>query len=316
MSLLYALLACTPEADPPPPFTPDATEPGWWSGAAVPSPRQEHGVVRVDGQVVVIAGVDDGPSTLGLVQAYDPFAGTWSDWPSLPVAVHHPNVATLDDGTIAMLGALDAGFRPVAEAWVLRPSATAWEAVTPPPQLVGSAATAVLEGKVHVVGGLGETSAVAWHQVWDPTTDAWEALPDAPRARDHLAFGVVNGELVVTAGRQRSLSAFVDATDIYAPSTGWRSGAPIPTPRGGVAAAVLNGRLHVVGGEGNGDDPDGVFATHEAYDPGADAWERLPDIPAPRHGMGAVQVDGVLWVPGGAPVDGFGATDVNQGFLE
>ena len=79
---------------------------------------------------------------------------------------------------------------------------------------------------------------------------------------------------------------------------------------------MLGGRLHVLGGEGNRDDPEGIFATHEAYDPVADRWERLEDLPAPRHGMGAAVVDDVLWVPGGAPVDGFGAEDVNQGFLE
>lgn len=316
MSLLLALLACTPEPDPPPPFTPDATDPGWWSGTELPSPRQEHGVAAVGGQVVVVAGVDDGPITLGRVQAFDPETGVWSDLPELPVAVHHPNVAALDDGTLVMLGALDAAFRPVAEAWVLPVGASAWEPVTPPPSDVGSSATAVLDGKVHLVGGLGVSGAIAWHQVWDPTTDSWEQLPDAPHARDHLAWGVVDGELVVTAGRQRSLSAFVAATDRYDPVSGWTSGAPIPTPRGGVAAAVLNGRLHVVGGEGNPDDPDGVFATHEAYDPASDSWEALPDIPAPRHGMGAAVVDGVLWVPGGAPVDGFGAYEINQGYLE
>ncbi len=312
MGLILLVLACVAD-EVPPPFAPGA-DAGWWSGAPVPGPRPEHAVVALDGEVVVVAGVDDGPTTLGVVQAFDPVAGTWRDLPSLPVAVHHPNV-TVVDGSIVMLGALDPAFRPVPEAWVLEPGADAWSAVSPPPRLVGSSAIAVLDGQVHVVGGLGDEGAVAWHQVWDPVDDVWTALPDAPHARDHLAWGVVDGTLVLTGGRQRALSAFVDATDRYDPVAGWRSGAPLPTPRGGVAAAVLNGRLHVVGGEG-ADRSDGVFADHEAYDPVADRWTTLPDMPAPRHGMGAAVVDGVMWVPGGAPVDGFGAEDVNQGFVE
>ena len=38
--------------------------------------------------------------------------------------------------------------------------------------------------------------------------------------------------------------------------------------------------------------------------------EPVPAMRTPRHGTGAAVVGGVLWVPGGADVQAFGATDV------
>ena len=81
----------------------------------------------------------------------------------------------------------------------------------------------------------------------------------------------------------------------------------MPTARGGIASGVLEGKIVVLGGEGNDDDPSGVFAQVELYDPATDEWTALPDMAVPRHGMtAAVDGDG-LAVPGGATREGFGA---------
>jgi N-acetylneuraminic acid mutarotase len=155
---------------------------------------------------------------------------------------------------------------------------------------------------------------VALHSTYDPATDSWEALPDAPHARDHLAMAAIDDRLVVTAGRDGGLSSFVDATDVYDPGSGWESGAAVPTPRGGVAAAALDGALHVFGGEGNAAEPTGVFATHDSYDPITDSWTSRDPMPSPRHGTGAAALDGMIWIPGGADVQAFGAVDTNEGW--
>ena len=291
-----------------------STDAAWVSGEALPFPRQEHGVVELDGTIVVVAGVDDGPRTGGWVQAYDPASDTWSDLPELPVAVHHPNVAAVD-GHLYLLGALDSAFQDQPHAYVLAPAASAWVELGPMPadRVVGSAGVAVLDGQVHLVGGLKDRVSVALHTVYHPATDSYTALPDAPSARDHLAVGVVGDRLVATAGRAGGLTAFVDTTEVYTEGDGWVAAAPIPTPRGGVAAAALDGRLHVLGGEGS-TLASGVFDEHEVYDPDTDTWSQAEPLPLPVHGMGAASVGGTLWVPGGAPVDQFGADDVLQGY--
>ena len=306
--IAWFLIACS--VDVPLPDT-GAAGLGWAEAEPLPFPRQEHGVVVAGGELLVVGGVDDAVLTGNWVHAYDPTTDAWRTLPSLPQAVHHPVVAALDDGSVLVLGGLDAGFGHVAAHWRLPPDGAAWQPIASPAadRIVGGAGAAVLDGVVHVVGGLHDRTAVAFHSTYDPATDTWAALPDAPSARDHHAVAALDGRLVVAAGRQEGLFAFVASTEVWSPSEGWGTGSPIPTPRGGVAAAVLDGELHVLGGEG-ADTPDGVFATHEVYDVRTSRWRALPDMPTPRHGMGAALLDGALWVPGGAPVDGFGAIDL------
>ena len=86
----------------------------------------------------------------------------------------------------------------------------------------------------------------------------------------------------------------------------------MPTARGGIGSGVVNGAIVVVGGEGNPDADSGVFPQTEIYDPAADAWSAGPDMPTPRHGMGAAGVDGALYVPGGADVAGIGAVATHE----
>jgi N-acetylneuraminic acid mutarotase len=80
----------------------------------------------------------------------------------------------------------------------------------------------------------------------------------------------------------------------------------MPTSRGGIAAAVLQtNNLHVIGGEGSNTDS-GVFNKHEVYSPASDRWESLEGPAIPRHGTGAVAIDGILYLPGGADVQALG----------
>ena len=94
----------------------------------------------------------------------------------------------------------------------------------------------------------------------------------------------------------------------------WCELAPIPTARGGIAAAVLNGRIVVVGGEGNAADPNGVFSQVEAFDPATNRWSILTPLPVGRHGTGAAAVGDVLYLPGGADHQAFGAVATMTSF--
>jgi N-acetylneuraminic acid mutarotase len=295
---------------------PPVVAPGWRVGAALPEPRQECGVVALDGRILVIGGYDGGVQMVDRVEAYDPVADVWETLAPLPVPLHHPNVAVVD-GAVHVAGALADGFFEIPIHLVYDADADVWAELPdlPDDRAVGAAGAAVVDGRLHLVGGLQLLRSVALHSVFDPATGAWEALPDAPSARDHLAVGATNGGLVATGGRNGGIGGFVPATERWDPSSGWTVGTPIPTPRGGVAAAVReDGRLDVVGGEGDASDPSGVFDDHEVYDPVTDGWEDVGPMRTPRHGTGGAWVDGTLWIPGGATVEAFGAVAINEGW--
>jgi N-acetylneuraminic acid mutarotase len=77
--------------------------------------------------------------------------------------------------------------------------------------------------------------------------------------------------------------------------TGWRTVAPMPTPRSEVAVAELSGKIYVIGGFLANGSPS---AAVEAYDPASDTWEQVAPLPEPRHHAAAF-VFGSLFVMGG-----------------
>jgi hypothetical protein len=94
--------------------------------------------------------------------------------------------------------------------------------------------------------------------------------------------------------------------------------APIPTPRGGTSGAALGGRFFLFGGEGNPATASRVFPDAEAFDPGdgtgMGSWETMPEMPIPRHGLGAVSLDGRIYLPGGGIRTSYSPVDENAAF--
>jgi N-acetylneuraminic acid mutarotase len=70
----------------------------------------------------------------------------------------------------------------------------------------------------------------------------------------------------------------------------------IPTNRRSVGAAVLDGKLYVVGGWNN---PNDYYSTVEAYDPVTDTWDPVSNMPTARDQTIVNAVNGKLYVAGG-----------------
>src|SRR2546427_5620351 len=82
----------------------------------------------------------------------------------------------------------------------------------------------------------------------------------------------------------------------------WRSVAAIPTPRDHLAAVALAGKVCAVGGRRLSLSLN--LATFECYDPRADTWERMPDAPTARGGVGAAAYGSVVYFIGGEQPSG------------
>jgi N-acetylneuraminic acid mutarotase len=75
----------------------------------------------------------------------------------------------------------------------------------------------------------------------------------------------------------------------------WSKARPLPSPRGGHAAVVLDGRIHVFGG-GNSVS---TLADHSEYDPATNKWRDLAPLPRSEGSPAAVAVNGKIYVIGG-----------------
>lgn len=279
---------------------------GWSMGMAMPLPRSEHAVVEFQGKVWVLGGYPPGRLPSSLVQVYDPATGRWTLGPRLPEPLHHMMVAAVDGKLYVIGGERDGAStgRPevyLDTVWMHDPAVGGWveRARMPTPRSGGG--KAVIDGKIYVAGGRPPGGSA--FEVYDPATDTWEQLPDLPTQRNHLAMVALNGRVVVAGGRfgPGAGAERTDVVEIYDPATRtWSRGAPLPAPRGGITGATANGCMFVFGGEGERTHVLGLTPHAYAYDPGADSWTQLPDLPIAVHGLkGAAVIGGRIFLPGG-----------------
>jgi N-acetylneuraminic acid mutarotase len=280
-------------------------------------PRQETAVVAFEGKILVIGGFTEKGDVVPDIEAYDPSTDTWAPFAPLPKSVHHANAAVVS-GKIYVLGALqELSFTEIGDVFEYDPSKSAWSAKTSMPvgTARGASAVGVIGSKIYIAGGL-RKGTVADFSAYDTASDTWESLPDLPEPRDHLAGGAAGGIFYAIGGRNGGIGAIAETVYAFDPkASAWTKRAPMPTPRGGTAGALVKDRFIVVGGEGNANASTGVFDDVEAYDPAADSWAILAPMLTPRHGTGAAELNGKLYVPGGATQQAFGAVDTNEVYV-
>ena len=293
------------------------TASGWFDAAPIAEgARQETAVVAYGGEVFEIGGYNDNGQIVALHEAYDPTSDTWRTLAPTPVPMHHANAAVVGD-TIYVLGFLGSGFAADGRVFEYDPQSNSWTPGDDMPDASrrGSSGVGVIDDKVYLVGGL-RGGAVSDVSVYDTTTGVWSELAPFSRNIDHMAAGVIAEKLIIAGGRNGSVNGHYPQTEIYDPAVDeWTSGPPIPTARGGVAAAVHNGKLYVFGGEGNGDDELGVFDEVEAFDLAQNVWLSLEGMKTARHGLGAATVDGVIYLPGGATRQLFEAVSTHEYYV-
>ncbi|MCA9670865.1 MAG: kelch repeat-containing protein [Myxococcales bacterium] len=288
----------------------------WRSLASLPAPQQECGVVALGGELYVVGGFGRASERLDRVVVYEPSADRWRDAAKLPVALHHPNIA-VHGGKIYVLGSLRGfEFRADGASFVYDPALDSWgdgPSMTAGRERGGGAAVTVGDA-IYVFGGL-RSGAKAEADRLDVNAGTWTVLAEMPDVADHLAGGLIGEKVYLAGGRDGSIAAHRASLLIYDPQRdAYDRGPAMPTSRAGLAAAVAGAKLFVFGGEGNSAHPSGVFDHNEAFDPATGAWSTLAPIKTRRHGTGAATIDGRIYLPGGAALQAFGASDVHEVF--
>ncbi|HPU86647.1 MAG TPA: kelch repeat-containing protein [Candidatus Latescibacteria bacterium] len=92
-----------------------------------------------------------------------------------------------------------------------------------------------------------------------------------------------------------TLVAILLASTAYAGAGTWASGAPLPSARQGAAAAVIGGKIYVVGGY----DCSKPLSNVEIYDPATNRWESGPAMAQARATHSCGVIGGKLYVVGG-----------------
>ena len=156
-------------------------------------------------------------------------------------------------------------------------------------------AAAVVGDKIVVVGGQADNQLIAPTEVFDGTK--WTDAAPIPTPREHLSATTDGTYVYAVGGRNLSSDKNTAAFERFDPATGaWQTMPNMPTPRGGVAAAFVDGRIVAAGGE----EPTRVLPTVEAYDVATGTWSPLPSLPVPRHGISLATLGNSVYAVGGA----------------
>lgn len=136
--------------------------------------------------------------------------------------------------------------------WIFDAAANSWHSLAPLPTPRNSAAGAVLNGVLFVIGGRtvndGNTNVV---EVYDPLSDRWEQARPMPKAQSGLAAAVIRGKIYAFGGEYfspRPGGVFAEAWE-YDPNTDkWRAVAAMPRRRHGLGAAAIDNVIYALGG--------------------------------------------------------------------
>jgi N-acetylneuraminic acid mutarotase len=280
--------------------------------------RQEHSVAAIGNNVYVVSGMTGAPispllnrTVTGAVDVYDTTTNKWSSIPPIPVPLHHPNVAAVDN-KLYVLGGIPSLINWTASpvSFVFDASSNKWTSLEPLPNPRGSAAVGVHGKTVYLVGGLSaKGNAVNTVSSFDTASGKWTSLSNTPLpdVRDHGGAAVVDNVFYYVGGRtgaQDRRKPDTWALDLTVSDKKWVDKAKIPTPRGGIAVASIGGKIYTFGGEGNPGTASGVFSDVQVYDTKTDTWSKEADMKHPRHGMGAAVVGERIYIPGGGIVQG------------
>jgi N-acetylneuraminic acid mutarotase len=210
-----------------------------------------------------------------------------------------------------------------------------WEAAKPFPMPMEEPVGVAVNGKFYIIQGLtdGGFQPMGVVYVYDPAANEWTKKNPMPVALHHAMTTVLNGKIYVFGGFSRPGKELawqpVDNAWEYTPGTDtWKALAPLPTRRGAGGAAVVNGKIYVMGGAStipgatdpairfDGQPRDSVLGTNEEYDPAANTWRSRATMPTARNHFLTAETGGKIYTIGGRLGSTFitrsSNTDVNE----
>ncbi len=267
----------------------------WTSAPAMQHARAAHAVVATADAIYALAGTGAGGRPVLAVERFD---GTgWRDESVLPGHGLNAPAAAVLGAEIFLIGGFDLSSNvPTADVSAYDTRTQRWRRVAALPQPRGGHAAAVLNGRIHVVGGGNSERTLEFHSVYDPATDRWRDLAPLPRSEGSPALVARDGRLYAIGGRSGS-SDFGDVY-VYDPARDSWSNAPPIEPRGTAGAVVYCDVIHLFGGESQAK---GVtLASVLRLAPDSKAWDTAPPMPTARSFARAVLYRHAVYVVGGA----------------
>jgi N-acetylneuraminic acid mutarotase len=291
----------------------DTATGGWILKTSMPTSRVHLAIVTVQYKIYAIGGYIRPSAPTATNEAYDPETDTWTTRPSMPTARAEICANVVKD-KIYVTG----GFETTApnqvklsnKTEVYDPTTNKWTIKADMPYATATHCSTVVGDKIYVL-----TSPI---QIYDTQTNTWTVDSFPPEEQKNAsAVTIINQQgneliYIIGGGEEFDVKSLVQ---IYNPKTEtWSTGLPMPTPRRGLAAVVVNNLIYALGGltpENDPSTPENFIASpaYERYIPFENAqlftpviensWKRKLEMPTARNLLGVAVVNEKIYAIGG-----------------
>ena len=234
----------------------------WNELPALPTPRHHPNLVSFSGTLLSLGGfeVADETATWIMQPGVWIFDGDrWRDGPSLPQPNGESVCAVIGEHLHVCSGrkpqaASNAGWNDhidTADHFILTGLESDWNVAAPLPTARNSAASTMIDGRWHVVGGRtvnGGNSAA--HEIYEASEDRWRTAAPMPQAQGGLACASVNGQLYAFGGEyfDNGGGVYPESWRYDPASDAWSAISDMPHPRHGLGAVTVENAIYVIGG--------------------------------------------------------------------
>jgi N-acetylneuraminic acid mutarotase len=233
----------------------------WTTMTPMPTPRSGFGTAVYNGKIYVIGGTV-GNGFVGNNEIYDPVSNTWETKTSMPTPRADLSANIVNDKIYLLGGKKYSSAAPYFSetniSEVYDPTKDAWSTGTPLHTAVSGYSSAVVGGKIYVMGGslksisLGNAQASAVNQVYDVQANNWSLAANLPNIVAYGSGAATEGfmapALIYRIGGYYggALSGLTQAYNVA--NNSWRPVEIMPVPRAYFGVAVVSDILYCLGG--------------------------------------------------------------------
>ncbi len=161
-----------------------------------------------------------------------------------------------------------------------------WKILSPIEKHVYGMTTAVLDNKIHLIGGVHGsdwTDPANFHQVYDPATDTWSQWAPVPDPCGGLGWPMstaYGGKIYLFGGGSGPGLEGSARVWVYDPATdAWTRASDMPVERINGAAVTAGDYIYIFGGHRLHVPPADELLSAYKYDPATDSYERIANTP-------------------------------------
>ena len=247
-------------------------------------PAYCHCVAVLNDFLYVVGGQEmfdnNGSTAMSNVYRYDPRFNCWMKMMNMLETRTDFHVSAIDGYLYAIAGRNHTG--PLSSAERFKVDQNRWEPIADLPHAVCAHSGAPCSGRMYIAGGFASDGFQKEVYCYHPRENRWESKPKLKTERGLHCMVDYKERLFCIGGNNKTNGARRDVltTEMFNLATEqWTDVAPLFAGQSEAGAAVVDGKIYVVGGHTWRERKD--VRTVACYDPERDTWEKATDFPEP-----------------------------------